>query len=52
MWWEPALTSDQWFAGENETQRKMSLRPDGMKPCMSLSNDKIISNWMSFYAYM
>ncbi|KAJ7357667.1 Coronin-7 [Desmophyllum pertusum] len=29
--WEPALTSDQWFAGENGTQRKLSLRPDGMK---------------------
>ena len=34
VWWEPALTSDKWFAGENGTQRKMSLRPDGMKPCM------------------
>ena len=32
--WEPALTSDQWFAGENGTQRKLSLRPDGMKACM------------------
>ena len=35
VWWEPALTSDQWFAGENGTQKTMSLRPDGMTPCMS-----------------
>jgi len=34
VWWEPALTSDQWFAGENGTQKTMSLRPDGMTPCM------------------
>ena len=29
----------------------MSLRPDGMKPCMSLSNDNI-SYLMSFYAQL
>lgn len=32
VWWEPSVTSDQWFAGEDKTQKTMSVRPDGMKP--------------------
>jgi len=32
VWWEPALTSDQWFAGRNGTQRMLSLKPADMKP--------------------
>lgn len=31
VWWEPSVTSDKWFTGEDKTQRTMSLRPDGMK---------------------
>ncbi|XP_074621834.1 coronin-7-like [Acropora palmata] len=31
-WWEPALTSSQWFAGENGQQKKLSLKPADMKP--------------------
>lgn len=33
VWWEPALTSDQWFAGKNGAQKRLSLRPADMKPC-------------------
>ena len=33
VWWEPAVISDQWFAGENGTQKMLSLRPADMKPC-------------------
>lgn len=33
VWWEPAVTSDQWFAGKNGTQRMLSVRPADMKPC-------------------
>lgn len=32
VWWEPALTSDQWFAGKNGAQKRLSLRPADMKP--------------------
>ncbi|KAK2563477.1 Coronin-7 [Acropora cervicornis] len=31
-WWEPALTSSQWFAGENGQQKKLFLKPADMKP--------------------
>lgn len=31
IWWEPALSSNQWFTGENGTQRKLSLKPAVMK---------------------
>ncbi|XP_020609841.1 coronin-7-like [Orbicella faveolata] len=43
VWWEPALTSDQWFAGENGTQRNMSLRPDGMKPLSEVPKEAPIA---------
>ena len=33
VWWEPALASDQWFAGKNGAQKRLSLRPADMKPC-------------------
>ena len=33
VWWEPALTSDQWFTGKNGAQKRLSLRPADMKPC-------------------
>lgn len=29
--WEPALTADQWLAGQNTKPRTISLRPVGMK---------------------
>ncbi|XP_072040338.1 coronin-7-like [Amphiura filiformis] len=34
--WESALTSQQWFAGENGQQKTMSLCPDNMKPLSSI----------------
>ncbi|XP_068701404.1 coronin-7-like isoform X1 [Montipora foliosa] len=32
MWWDPALACDEWFAGKNGQQRRLSLRPEDMKP--------------------
>ncbi|KAL9973088.1 hypothetical protein ACROYT_G019500 [Oculina patagonica] len=43
VWWEPALTRDQWFAGDNGTQRKMSLRPSDMKPLSKVPKEAPIA---------
>ena len=32
--WEPALTAEEWLAGKDAIQRRISLRPEGMKPCV------------------
>lgn len=32
VWWEPALSSSTWLAGEDGQQRRASLRPADMTP--------------------
>ena len=33
VYWESALTAKEWLDGKNKSQRTVSLKPPGMKPC-------------------
>lgn len=33
--WESALSAQEWLDGMNGVQRRVSLQPQGMKPCES-----------------
>ena len=48
VWWESALTCQEWLAGQDKMQPSLSLRPPDMKTC-KVSNKQYS---YTFYPYI
>ena len=35
--WEPSLTAKEWLGGSDTQQKSLSLKPEGMTPCETIS---------------
>lgn len=45
--WEPSLTSDDWFNGQNKEQRKISLKPTDMKLLSEAPKVEVVKKYES-----